>query len=308
MSRELRFVVIGAGMSGILAAIRLREAGFDDVVVYEKADRLGGTWRENTYPGLSCDVPSHFYSYSFALNPEWSHRFAPGAEIQALLRGRRAALRRRLADPVRHARCAAAPSSAGAGASRRADGSTDEADVVIAATGVLHHPAYPDIEGLDTFAGPCFHSARWDHDVPIAGKRVGVIGTGLERDPDRHGHRRRGRRAPARSSAPRSGSRRRRTPPTPTRRRRRSGRRRRRWRRSATRCRAPSPTASPTCSSTPSRRCCRRSTPAASRISRAACAIPCCARSSARPTARRASASSSRTASTRPSSAPTRRS
>ena len=73
---DLRFVVIGAGMSGILSAIKLREAGFDDFVVYEKAERVGGTWRENTYPGISCDVPSHFYSYSFALNPEWSRRFA----------------------------------------------------------------------------------------------------------------------------------------------------------------------------------------------------------------------------------------
>src|SRR6185369_6165118 len=80
-----RFAVVGAGMAGILAAIRLREAGYDDVVVYEKADRLGGTWRENTYPGLSCDVPSHFYSYSFALNPEWTHRFSPGPEILAYL-------------------------------------------------------------------------------------------------------------------------------------------------------------------------------------------------------------------------------
>ena len=82
-ARAPRFVVIGAGMSGILSAIKLREAGFDDVAIYEKADRLGGTWRENTYPGIACDVPSHFYSYSFAPNPEWSHRFAPGAEIQA---------------------------------------------------------------------------------------------------------------------------------------------------------------------------------------------------------------------------------
>src|SRR4029079_3752496 len=83
--RAMRFLVIGAGMSGILAAIKLAEAGFEDVVVYEKADRLGGTWRENTYPGLACDVPSHLYSYSFAPNPEWSRRYSAGAEIQAYL-------------------------------------------------------------------------------------------------------------------------------------------------------------------------------------------------------------------------------
>src|SRR5260370_37267017 len=81
--RPLRCAVIGAGMAGILAAIKLNEAGYNDFTVYEKADRLGGTWRENTYPGLSCDVPSHLYSYSFALEPEWSQRFSPGPEIQA---------------------------------------------------------------------------------------------------------------------------------------------------------------------------------------------------------------------------------
>jgi cation diffusion facilitator CzcD-associated flavoprotein CzcO len=175
--RQLRVAVIGAGMSGILAAIRLREAGFDDVVLYEKADRLGGTWRENTYPGLSCDVPSHFYSYSFALNPEWSQRFSPGAEILAYLEdvARRYGVdaRIRYGTEVRRGTFAH-----GRWRLDLPDGETDEADVVIAATGVLHHPAYPDIEGLGTFAGPSFHSARWDHDVPIAGKRVGIIGTG----------------------------------------------------------------------------------------------------------------------------------
>ncbi len=80
---DLRFIILGAGMSGILSAIKLQEAGLDNFAIYEKADRLGGTWRENTYPGLACDVPSHLYSYSFAPNPDWSHRFSPGAEIQA---------------------------------------------------------------------------------------------------------------------------------------------------------------------------------------------------------------------------------
>ena len=175
--RDLRCVVIGAGMSGILAALKLREAGFTDVVVYEKADRLGGTWRENTYPGLSCDVPSHFYSYSFALNPEWSHRFAPGAEILAYFEdvARRYDVGSRIRYRKEVRRCAF---EQGRWRLAMADGSTDAADVVIAATGVLHHPATPDIEGLDTFAGPRFHSARWDHGVPIAGRRVGVVGTG----------------------------------------------------------------------------------------------------------------------------------
>ena len=81
----MRFVVVGAGMAGILSAIKLQERGFDDFVVYEKAERAGGTWRDNTYPGVACDVPSHLYSYSFAPNPEWSHVFSPGSEICAYL-------------------------------------------------------------------------------------------------------------------------------------------------------------------------------------------------------------------------------
>src|SRR5262245_26489862 len=81
--RPLRAVIIGAGMAGILSAIKLREAGLDDVTIYEKGERVGGTWRENTYPGIACDVPSHLYSYSFAPNPEWSQHYSPGAEIQA---------------------------------------------------------------------------------------------------------------------------------------------------------------------------------------------------------------------------------
>jgi cation diffusion facilitator CzcD-associated flavoprotein CzcO len=176
MSRP-RVAVIGAGMSGILATIELQRAGIDDVVVYEKADRLGGTWRENTYPGLTCDVPSHFYSYSFALNPEWSHRFAPGAEIEAYFEdvARRYGVDARIRYGAEVSRCAFED---GRWRLTTGDGRTDEADVVIAATGVLHHPAYPDIAGLDTFAGACFHSARWDHGVPLDGRRVGVIGTG----------------------------------------------------------------------------------------------------------------------------------
>lgn len=175
--RSLRAVVIGAGMSGILAAIRLRAAGIEDVVVHEKADRLGGTWRENTYPGIACDVPSHLYSYSFAPNPGWSHRFAAGAEIQAYFEdvarrfGVDALIRygseiHRLAWEEGRWRITAA------------DGTTDAADLVIAATGVLHHPSVPDLPGRDRFAGALFHSARWDHAVPLAGKRVGVVGTG----------------------------------------------------------------------------------------------------------------------------------
>jgi cation diffusion facilitator CzcD-associated flavoprotein CzcO len=176
-ARPLRFAIIGAGMSGILSAIKLTEAGLDDWVIFEKAERLGGTWRENTYPGVACDVPSHLYSYSFDLNPEWSHTFAPGDEIQAYFED--VAARHGVMERIRFGdEVTACDWADGRWHLETASGHRDEADVVIAATGVLHHPRYPDIEGLDSFAGPCFHSARWDHSVDLAGKRVGIIGTG----------------------------------------------------------------------------------------------------------------------------------
>ena len=172
----MRFAVIGAGMAGILSGVKLQEAG-DDFTIFEKADRFGGTWRENTYPGLSCDVPSHLYSYSFALSPDWSHRFSPGPEIHAYLErvAREHDLERhvRFGDEV--CRC---EFSDGGWQIETASGHRDEFDVVIAATGVLHHPRFPDIEGLESFDGAMFHSSRWDHAVPLDGARVGVIGTG----------------------------------------------------------------------------------------------------------------------------------
>jgi cation diffusion facilitator CzcD-associated flavoprotein CzcO len=164
-------------MAGILAAIKLREAGIADVALYEKGDRLGGTWRDNTYPGIACDVPSHLYSYSFAPNPEWSHTFAAGPEILAYLE---AVARDHGVDQI--ARLGVEVTSLewrdGRWHLETATGEHDEGDVVIAATGVLHHPHVADLEGLDTFAGAAFHSARWDHTVPLDGARVGVVGTG----------------------------------------------------------------------------------------------------------------------------------
>ena len=175
--RDLRFVVIGAGMSGILAAIKLREAGYDDVVVYEKSNSIGGTWRENTYPGIACDVPSHFYSYSFALNPEWSRQFAPGAEIAAYFRD--VARRHRVDGCIRFGKeITACRFADGRWHIDAADGTRDEADFVIAATGVLHHPAVPAFDGMETFGGNAFHSARWDHSVAIDDRRIGIVGTG----------------------------------------------------------------------------------------------------------------------------------
>ncbi len=176
-ARPLRFAIIGAGMSGILSGIKLREAGFDDFVIYEKAERLGGTWRENTYPGIACDVPSHLYSYSFAPNPEWTHRFAPGDEIEAYFEdvaARHGVTERiRFGEEVEHLSW-----RDGRWHLATREGQRDSADVVIAATGVLHHPNYPDLAGLDSFRGACFHSARWNHGVSLDGRRVGIVGTG----------------------------------------------------------------------------------------------------------------------------------
>jgi cation diffusion facilitator CzcD-associated flavoprotein CzcO len=173
----VRVVVIGAGMAGILSAVKLQEAGYTDFVVYEKADSLGGTWRENTYPGIACDVPSHLYSYSFAPNAEWSHVFSPGPEIRAYLEdvARRFDVEGRIRYRTEVCRMAFED---GRWRIETSDGATDTADVVIAATGVLHHPKYPDIDGLEDFDGAVFHSARWDHNVTLDGARVGVVGTG----------------------------------------------------------------------------------------------------------------------------------
>jgi cation diffusion facilitator CzcD-associated flavoprotein CzcO len=175
---HVRVAIIGAGFGGIGAGIRLRQAGRTDFVILERADAVGGTWRDNTYPGCTCDVPSHLYSFSFAPNPDWSHGFSRQPEIWAYLDAvtDRYAIRPyiRFGTELAEARW----DSARARWQLRTSRGEMTADVVIAAAGPLSAPSLPDIPGLDTFPGEVFHSARWDHRADLAGKRVAVIGTG----------------------------------------------------------------------------------------------------------------------------------
>lgn len=175
----LRYAIIGAGMSGILAAIKLLEMGESNFTIFEKGNDLGGTWRDNRYPGLTCDTPSHAYSYSFALNPYWSSYYATGPEIHAYFR--RIAAERGVLPFIRFgsevADCRFDETSAIWHLSL-ADGTRAEVDVVYVATGVLHHPKMPDIAGLENFNGKAFHSARWDDSAVLDDARIGVIGCG----------------------------------------------------------------------------------------------------------------------------------
>lgn len=172
-----RFVIIGSGISGILMAIRLREQGYRNFTILEKADQLGGTWRDNVYPGVACDVAAHLYSYSFARNAAWRTRYAKGDDIWRYLHG----VARRFGI-LSHIEYSAEVSRAVFADDKwhltTRDGREYCADVVIAAVGRLHHPALPDIPGAESFAGPSFHTARWDSSVDVQGKRIGLIGTG----------------------------------------------------------------------------------------------------------------------------------
>lgn len=173
----LRAAVIGAGASGIAAAIRLIEEGITDVTVFEKASDLGGTWRDNAYPGLACDVPSHLYRYSFAPNPDWVSEYAGGPEILAYFRNVAEA---RGIDRLVRFDSEVVSATYGEGRWHIVTRQGDEGlfDIVIAAMGVLHKPVLPDIPGRDDFAGVAFHSSRWDKSLDLAGKRVGIIGAG----------------------------------------------------------------------------------------------------------------------------------
>ena len=175
---HVRVAIIGAGFGGLGAAIALRKAGHTDFVILERAATVGGTWRDNSYPGCACDVPSHLYSFSFAPNPDWTHSFSRQPEIWDYLERvtDRYGLRRniRFEVTVTEARWDASR------AHWRVQTSQGDvtADVLISAPGPLSEPALPDLPGLASFPGPVFHSSRWDHDFDLAGQRVAVVGTG----------------------------------------------------------------------------------------------------------------------------------
>jgi cation diffusion facilitator CzcD-associated flavoprotein CzcO len=173
-----RVAIIGAGFGGIGMAVALKQAGIDDFVVLERADDLGGTWRDNSYPGLACDVPSLLYSFSF--RPwRWSRRFPAREEILAYLNG---VVDERGLRP--HLRLGAEVATAGFDEREGLwnlgleGGGTVQARAVVCSVGQLRHPALPSIPGRDEFTGPWWHSARWNHDAELAGRRVAVIGTG----------------------------------------------------------------------------------------------------------------------------------
>jgi cation diffusion facilitator CzcD-associated flavoprotein CzcO len=172
-------VVVGTGFSGMGAAVKLLESGRTDFAILEKADDVGGTWRDNTYPGCECDIPSHMYSFSWRLNPDWSRNFSAQPEIWAYMQ--------KVADekgirPYIHfgveVTGLAWDEDRSVWTVHTSAGEDYEARIVLSGVGGLHIPNSPAIDGAETFAGPRFDSAEWDHTVDLAGKKVAVIGTG----------------------------------------------------------------------------------------------------------------------------------
>lgn len=179
MREHHQIVVVGSGFAGLGMGVALKREGIEDFVILERAESLGGTWRENHYPGCGCDVPTPLYSFSFAPNPYWSRFYAKAEEIRAYLE--------HVADrfDLRHHIRFGADLTGGHWDEQRTrwvgeiNGESGyEADFVIGGFGGLNRPAFPDIPGLEDFGGPLFHSAAWDHSVALKGRRVGVIGTG----------------------------------------------------------------------------------------------------------------------------------
>ncbi|HJL16931.1 MAG TPA: NAD(P)/FAD-dependent oxidoreductase [Sandaracinaceae bacterium LLY-WYZ-13_1] len=177
--REISIAIVGAGFSGLGMAIQLQKRGIHSFTIFEAADEVGGTWRDNHYPGCACDVPSHLYSFSFEPKPDWTRKYGEQHEIFEYLKDvtDRHGLREhiRFETPVVAARY---DEDEARWHLTTGDGETATADVLVTGTGPLSVPTIPAVEGLARFTGPTFHSARWDHDVDLAGKRVAVVGTG----------------------------------------------------------------------------------------------------------------------------------
>ena len=178
-SRGLSVGVVGAGFGGVGIGVRLRQAGIEDFTIFERGTTVGGVWRANTYPGAACDVPSHLYSYSFAPGHHWSRRYAPQAEILRYLdeTARDFGIIPHIRFGTEVTRATFDP-EAGRWTLETGGGERHEFDLLVTACGQLTRPAIPTVAGIGEFDGPVFHSAEWDHDVELEGKRVAVIGTG----------------------------------------------------------------------------------------------------------------------------------
>ncbi len=177
MAHAADMLIVGAGFSGLTVALEARKRGLGDIAILEKADDIGGTWRENTYPGVACDIPSHLYSMATHLNPDWSRAYAGGAEIQAYLQ-------KISRDEGLYDLCHFQQEMKSArwdGARWQVETQSGQhwsARFLVSAIVALHIPSIPDIPGADSFPGPSFHSAQWDHDAVLHDKRIAVIGTG----------------------------------------------------------------------------------------------------------------------------------
>lgn len=177
MNPNLRIAIVGTGFSGLCLGIHLKRLGHEHFTIFEKEDSIGGTWRDNTYPGAECDIPSALYSFSFERNPNWTHKWSEQPEILRYLE--HCARKYDLYPHIRfqtEVRAATFSDEAGVWSIETSDGETREFDVFVSAVGQLHKPRMPEIEGRESFQGPSFHSARWDHSVSLDGKRVGSIG------------------------------------------------------------------------------------------------------------------------------------
>jgi len=175
----VKVAIVGSGFAGLCMGIKLRQAGEENFVILEKSDRLGGTWRDNTYPGCACDIPSYLYSFSFEQNPHWTRMFAPWDEILAYLE--HCAAKYGIADKIRYGSdvTEAAYDEASGHWTVTINGTeTLETQALVAGVGNLHKPRFPDLAGLDSFGGTAFHSSQWNHEHDLTGRRVAVIGTG----------------------------------------------------------------------------------------------------------------------------------